>query len=138
MSLDLSVALVGLGGGAAAASYASQMVARYLLKKENESTETIDAKIQRLSSSLLNASRAIGEIEAEISSRKALVDDLREDAEKHKAILELKPEQVKAISSTLTEGIRVQNSRSFWIGVGINFLLFLAGAAASYAFTTMS
>jgi hypothetical protein len=130
--MDELTSLIAVAAAGSLASAIFELFSAYFQKKRTPVEQTLDERIASLSQALSSASQTISQIETEIGDRQKLVVELQNDAERHKHILELEPEKVKAISSMLTQEIKKDNRRSFWVGILVNFLFFLAGAGVSY------
>jgi len=122
--------------GGATASALVGFAQGYLDAKKNKGRkETIEERISKLTGALKDSSRLVAEIESEIETRKQLVEELQEDAEKHRKLISMNGEQVQAIAQVLGGELRKESKKSFWKGVGVNFIFFLLGASASWLFS---
>jgi t-SNARE complex subunit (syntaxin) len=108
--------------------------AQRALEKELQSRgtkETIEERINKLTSSLQESTNLIAEVESEISERSALVEKLKKDAETYEQLVKLKASEVEAVAQLLRGELKKEGSRSFWKGVLVNFLFFALGLIAS-------
>jgi len=103
----------------------------YLRERKRSKEETIQDRIQRLTTSLREATELIGNIESEINGRSALADKLRSDVETYSKIVQLKKPEVEAVAQLLREELKREGRRSFWKGFATNFVFFLLGAIAT-------
>jgi t-SNARE complex subunit (syntaxin) len=111
-----------------------QRVLQSLLEKKEQSRgtkETIEERINKLTSSLQESTNLIAEVEAEIFERSALVEKLKKDAETYEQVVKLKGPEVEAVAQLLRGELKKEGSRSFWKGVAVNFLFFVLGLIAS-------
>ena len=128
MSLDIiSIAIAG-----GAASLASGIFAEFAQKRSRKSI-TLEQRIDKLTTALKESSRLVSEVESEIQSRQRLVSELQQDAERYKNLITLNQEQVDAVAQVLKGELRKEGRKSFWLGVFVNFVFFLLGAALSWA-----
>lgn len=74
----------------------------------------LESRIESLSTSLQTAATVISEIEAEISARQALVDQLRRNAETARQVAILNKEQSEAIAQALKLQLDKKDDESFW------------------------
>lgn len=94
--------------------------------------ETIEQRIKRLSSSLVEATSLIDQIEQEIKSRQALAERLKEDIKIYRKLASLSQVEVEAVAQVLRRELRTESQRSFRKGVLINFVFFMLGAGFSF------
>jgi TolA-binding protein len=73
--------------------------------------ESFEDRVERLSRSLSEAGRVVGQLEQEIKSRQQLVDHLREEQQ----LLELSRDEVDAVAQTLRGELRREGRKSFWL-----------------------
>ncbi len=128
--IDIISILLAVTATGAVAAALSEFVQRYFRKKREE--ETIEQRIERLSTSLSEAVGLINQIEEEITSRQALVDKLRSDIETYNNLVSLKQTEVEAVAQVLRRELRTEGRHFFWRGVAVNFLFFVLGAVASF------
>lgn len=100
--------------------------------------ETIENRVQILTTSLQQAIELISEIEGEIRARSVLVEQLQKDMELYDKLVELKRPEVEAIAQLLRGELRMESKSTFWKGFAVNFILFLLGALASWLITTLT
>lgn len=127
--LEITALAVG-----AAISVLEPLIRRHL-GLEKRPTHTIEQRVQRLSSSLVDASRVINEIEQEIQQRQALVTKLQQDAQVYKEIVDVNRPQVEAISQVLRGELQRGERRAIWIEVAVNFLFFVLGIIVTLVLT---
>jgi len=106
-------------------------ILKSLFRAETEE-ETIEQRIKRLSSSLVEATSLIDQIEQEIKSRQALAEKLKEDIRIYRKLASLSQVEVEAVAQVLRRELRTESQRSFRKGVLINFVLFMLGAGFSF------
>lgn len=102
------------------------------LKRRKPSGETLENRIEKLTSALKESSRLVSEVEREIQSRKTLVDELREDADKYQKLVSLNRDQVESVAQLLQAELRKEGTKSFWKGAALNFVFFAIGAGISW------
>ena len=103
----------------------------YVLKKYRR-PETLEIRINKLSSALRESSKLVAEVEGEISKRQELVTELQRDAERYQKLVALNKEQVDAVAQLLQGELRKEGTKSFWKGVVVNFVFFVLGAVFSW------
>jgi hypothetical protein len=128
MSLDITL-IMGIAG--AVASLSASMISQYFIKGR-QGKETLEDRINKLTSALQQSSHLVGEIEKEIETRKNLVLELKQDADKYQNLVSLNREQVDAVAQLLQGELRKEGTKSFWKGVIANFIFFIMGAAFSW------
>ncbi len=100
-------------------------------QRERETEPTVEQRIDRLTSALTEASRAIQQIESEMNERRHLAEELQRDVETYNRLKELNQQQIEAITQVVGEAATGEARRSFWYGVAVNFGFFLLGATVS-------
>lgn len=128
MSIDLPSIVVATG---AVASLAASFLTQYF-EYRHRGSETLEERINKLTSALQESSRLVAEVEKEIQMRQSLVVELKSDAEKYQKLVSLNREQVDAVAQILQGELRKEGSRSFWKGVAVNFIFFVLGALVSW------
>jgi hypothetical protein len=128
MSVDVSV-ILGVAG--AAASILGSLLTEYF-KQKKRGKETLETRIEKLTSALQESSRLVSEVEREIASRRDLVAELRRDADKYQNLVSLNRDQVDAVAQLLQGELRKEGNKSFWRGAALNFVFFAIGAAISW------
>jgi len=128
MSFDmiLPVTLAGL-----LSSIAAGLIEIFVFKKYRKS-ETLEIRINKLSSALKESSRLVSEVEGEIAKRQSLVAGLQADAERYQQLVTINKEQVEAVTQLLQGELRKEGSKSFWKGVLANFIFFALGVFLSW------
>lgn len=127
--LQMTMAITG--GIGASATYE---ILRYLLGDKTKE-ETIDQRIRRLSSSLIEAANLISQIETEIASRQALAEKLKNDIKIYEQITSLKQSEIEAVTQVLRKELKNENRRSFRDAVIVDFVFFVVGAGFSFILT---
>jgi hypothetical protein len=122
--IALSAVVIGL----LASIFAEFIKRRYGAEKE----EGIEDRVQKLTTSLRQATGLISQIESEITKRSELADRLKADVDRYKKLRSLSQPEVEAVAQTLRFELQKEGTKSFWKGVLVNFIFFLLGAAASY------
>ena len=97
--------------------------------------ETVQDRIQKLTTSLREAAELISNIESEVKGRSALADKLQSDVETYNKIVQLKKPEVEAVAQLLREELKREGKRSFWKGFAMNFVFFLLGAITAVIIT---
>ena len=97
--------------------------------------ETVQDRIQKLTTSLREAAELISNVESEIKGRSALADKLQSDVETYNKIVQLKKPEVEAVAQLLREELKREGKRSFWKGFAMNFVYFLLGAITAVIIT---
>lgn len=128
MSFELITALAVSGS---IASVIASAVEVFVLKKYRR-PETLENRINKLSSALKESSRLVSEVEGEISKRQTLVTELQQDAERYQKLVSINQEQVEAVAQLLQGELRKEGRKSFWSGVIVNFVFFGLGALLSW------
>lgn len=131
MSFFIEPALIVTAG--AIASALAQLLQVWLKKKKT--AESLEDRIKKLSDALQQSSHLVSEVEAEISERQKLVNELQKDAEKYEALKAINQEQVDAVAQVLSGELRKEGNKSFWKSVAVNTVFFICGAALSWYFT---
>jgi hypothetical protein len=91
----------------------------------------LPTRIQTLTRSLNSAAETVGQIEAEISKRQALVAQLQKDAETASKISALNKEQLEAVAQVLRSEIKNDQSQNFWSAQVLAFFYAALGVALS-------
>lgn len=128
--MELVPLIIGVLTAVFGAAVGVETARRYLRMKHEE--ETVERRIQRLSTSLKEAVGLINQIEEEIKSRQALVKKLKSDIETYNSIVSLKRTEVEAVAQVLRKELKKEGRRSFWRGIAVNFAFFVLGAVASF------
>jgi TolA-binding protein len=131
MALELISVVAVAGAVASVLASTVELVVRRHRKKD----ETLEDRITKLTNALRESSHLVAEVEGEIKSRQNLVLELKKDAEKYQQLVTLNKEQVDAVAQLLQGELRKEGSKSFWKGVGVNFVFFVLGALVSWAMT---
>lgn len=128
MSFDmvLPVTLAGL-----LSSISAGLIEVFVFKKYRK-PETLELRINKLSSALKESSRLVSEVEGEIEKRQALVAELQADAARYQQLVAINKEQVEAVTQLLQGELRKEGNKSFWKGVLVNFVFFVLGALVSW------
>ena len=119
-------------GGVASLSFAISQTT------EPTPPETLDDRIERLTSSLYENVRVISEIEQEIKKRHATVTQLKADHERYSKLKEMDATDVEAIAQQLEIVVAIESKRSFWKSVLVNFTFFILGSSVSAGITWWS
>ncbi len=128
MSLDLLSTVTAAG---AVISISASILTQHLERK-HRGKETLEERINKLTSALSDSSRLVAEVEREIQSRQNLVVELKNDAEKYQKLVSINQEQVNAVAQLLQGELRKEGTKSFWMGVAVNFIFFVLGALVSW------
>ena len=105
---------------------AQHILSTYLWEKQKNNT--LQERVDRLTSSLGDAMTLLSEFESEIKTRSALVDNLKKDIKQYNKISKLNKDEVEAIAYLLRGELQKGSRKSFWQGFVINFIFFLLGA----------
>ena len=132
MAIELIIITVAFG---IAASTTAASIQSYFEKKSKKE-ETLEDRINKLTSALKESSHLVTEVEGEIRSRQKLVSELQEDAEKYQNLISLNQEQVDAVAQLLQGELRKEGNKSFWESVVLNFVFFVMGAGLSWYLAT--
>lgn len=133
--MEASVVIIIVGTTGAIVSLLFQVL--NLKRREAVTAETTEQRIQRLSGSLIEAARLIGEIEEEIKGKHSLVEKLKSDIETYSEIATLKESEVEAVAQVLRKELSMEVRRSFWRTVAVNFGFFIGGAIVSGLLVTL-
>ena len=128
MSLDFLPIIATAG---AVASVLASILTQYFERK-HRGKETLEERINKLTSALSESSRLVTEVEREIQTRQNLVVELKNDAEKYQKLVSLNQEQVDAVAQLLQGELRKEGTKSFWMGFAVNFIFFVLGALVSW------
>jgi hypothetical protein len=74
-------------------------------------------------------------MQKEIEERRAMVDNLRNDAETYRRLRDVNQKELEAVAQVLGGELRREGRRSFWVNFATNFGFFILGAAVSIATT---
>jgi hypothetical protein len=91
----------------------------------------LSVKIQTLTSSLNSAAQSIGQIEAEITKRQALVEQLQHDADVAAKLSALNKDQMDAVAQVLRSEIKSDERQNFWSAQLLAFFYAALGVALS-------
>jgi t-SNARE complex subunit (syntaxin) len=105
------------------------------LPKAKEKTETLKERAGRLNSSLQNAISLINEMQNQVQLNQELVVKLQTDVERYDKLVKLKKEEVESVVQVLRSELHSESRKSFWMGVGVNFLFFVLGSGVTAAIT---
>lgn len=103
-----------------------------VFSKKNKKEETLEDRINKLTSALKESSHLVSQVESEIQSRQLLVKELQDDAERYEKLVSLNQNQVDAVAQVLQGELRKEGKSSFWKGVAVNFVFFILGAGTSW------
>ncbi|MDA0168419.1 hypothetical protein OJ998_04910 [Solirubrobacter taibaiensis] len=129
----LAVLLGALAGSAAVGEQVRSFFRLRASEHQDPAENTLDHRVADAKDALERAASAVGELQADIERRHAIVDELAS----RQALLELTREQVEAVAQTLQGDLGEDTKRFFWRGVVVNLLFFLAGIGASVATTLL-
>ena len=129
MSFEVITIAIGIGG---IASGIAGFVNGYYHKTHSKN-ETLEDRINKLTSALKESSHLVTEVEIEINERKNLVKELQKDAEKYEKLVSINKDQVEAVAQLLQGELRKEGNKSFWKGIMVNFIFFVLGAGVSVA-----
>ncbi|MBB1319372.1 hypothetical protein H5123_17240 [Shewanella sp. SR43-4] len=129
MSFEVITLAIGIGG---IASGIAGFVNGYYHKTHSKK-ETLEDRINKLTSALKESSHLVTEVEIEINKRKNLVQELQKDAEKYEKLVSINKDQVEAVAQLLQGELRKEGNKSFWKGIMANFIFFVLGAGVSVA-----
>lgn len=127
MSIEI---LITVAAGVAASAISATL--QSFFEKKGKKEETLEDRINKLTSALKDSSQLVTEVEKEIQSRQQLVSELQKDAEKYQKLISLNQEQVDAVAQLLQGELRKEGNKSFWKGVFVNFVFFIMGAGLSW------
>lgn len=127
MSLEIITTIVA---GALTSTIAS-LAYEFFAKKEKKQ-ETLEDRINKLTSALQESSHLITSVESEIQSRQKLVSELQDDAQRYEKLISMNQEQVDAVAQVLQGELQKESKKSFWKGVAVNFIFFIMGAVVSW------
>jgi len=127
------MSILGIALGAAVAVSAGFTIVRLLLGRgEEEKEPTLQDRISNLTKNLESSAAVITEIEAEISKRKSLAQQLETDIERDKKLKEISKDQVEAIAQTLRIPLVKESRKSLIINAIITFVVALVFFAIGY------
>jgi flagellar basal body-associated protein FliL len=93
----------------------------------------LSSRLEALSSNLAITSESIRQVESDIERTKALVADLEKKKLLYEEAITLNRDQVEAVAFLLDQQQKEENKRSFWINVGIGFVVnLLTAVLATY------
>jgi len=121
--------MIGIVSTATVASIATSLLRAKF--KKSDPKPSLEVKIKKLSSSLYDSASLINEVEKEIAQKEGIVVKLQKDADTYSELSKLKKSEVEAITSVLQTTLDKQGDKSFWSGVIVNALFFIAGAIVS-------
>lgn len=124
MGVDVEI-LTALVGAVAAAVGASASM-RILLRSRKRA-ESFEERVARLTHSLNEAGRVVGELEREIASRRRLVDELRQEQVR----MEFSREEVDAVAQALRAQLRHQGQRTLLLSLVQGAAFFVLGVVAT-------
>ncbi|AZN32684.1 hypothetical protein [Pseudoalteromonas sp. Xi13] len=130
MSSEIALIMTSAAGIGAIASAIAAVFQSFRYRKENKQ-ETLEDRINKLTSALKESSHLVTEVEQEIQSRRHLVVELEKDAEKYQNLVSMNKEQVEAVAQLLQGELRKEVDKSFWKGILANFVFFILGAGVS-------
>ena len=127
--MSFEIATVVTAG--ALASTISSLVYEFISKRDKKE-ETLEDRINKLTSALKESSHLITTVESEIKSRQKLVSELQDDAQRYEKLISMNQEQVDAVAQVLQGELKKESKISFWKGVTVNFVFFILGAIVSW------
>ncbi len=101
------------------------------IRRRRGTETTVEERIDRLTTSLTEAARAIQQIESEMNERRVLAEELQRDVETYNRLKELNQQQIEAITQVVGEAATGEARRSFRSGLVANFAFFILGAIVS-------
>jgi vacuolar-type H+-ATPase subunit I/STV1 len=132
---EILIAVLAVLGGILAAIL--QYVEILKIKKRKKE-DTLEDRVDKLTSSLKEATGLIDEVESEIRSRTALAEKLESDIKSYKELAEIKKQEIETIVQFVRGELRTESRKSFWAGFSINFLFFILGVGATIAITLIT
>jgi len=109
------------------ASVSYETLKRIFVQSENKQI-TLEERINKLTGSLLDASKSIDDIETEIAQRRSIAERLKQDAEQAQKLKDINAEQVAAIAQTLRGELRQESNSSYWSSIWTNVFFAFLGA----------
>lgn len=109
-----------------------EVISTILKRKNVRKEDDITSRIKEVSTVLESSVQELGELQNELEERVKMVEKLKEEAEQAETIISLTEEQVKAVRAALNNELQREGRKSFWQGVTVNFIFFVAGAIVSY------
>jgi gas vesicle protein len=125
--LELFVSILAILIGALASVLGSLIFAFKKGKRE----QTIEERIQKLTTSLRDATSMIGEVEKEIKERSTLAEKLQSDVEHYNQLVKISKPEVEAIAQLLRGELRREGGKTFWKSVIVNFVFFVLGVVTT-------
>jgi len=107
-------------------------------KMEKQKGDTLEDRVNRLTSSLKEAAGLIDEVESEIRNRSTMAEKLGSDIKSYKELAEVKKKEVETIVQFVRGELRTEYRKSFWAGFSINFLFFILGVGATIIVTLIT
>lgn len=129
ISTILGIAL----GTAAVATSVLSLVRLQLTRRKRGKEPTLQDRISRLTKNLESSVAVITEIEAEISKRKSLAQQLEADIERDKKLKEINEAQAEAIAQALRIPLEKESRKSLITNAVISFVVALVFFAIGYA-----
>jgi TolA-binding protein len=129
----VSVEIIATLGAGVLASVVAGVIQSFFSHKNSKNEETLEDRINKLTSALKESSHLVTEVEAEINERRNLVQELQKDAEKYEKLVSMNKDQVEAVAQLLQGELKKEGNKSFWKGILANFIFFVLGAGVSVA-----
>jgi ABC-type multidrug transport system fused ATPase/permease subunit len=117
------------------AAFAIVLLIEGMNRRSLRSGDRRRARIERLSASLTDALTTIESIKSEVADGERVLARLESEVETATQLAQLSSEEAKAVLAQMKETVRAATSRSTWVQVVINVVLFLAGVVITLLWT---
>ena len=97
------------------------------LRRTRAREPSFSERVEQAIKALRDASKIVGDLDTEISSRRAAVERLQDQQE----LLKLDRKEVEAVSHLLQGDAKRESRRAVWISVGASAFFFLAGVGVT-------
>lgn len=103
----------------------------YRTKNEKRDRAELEEKLDELTLTMQRSADLVAEVEAELSVRRAAVEQLKTDAEAARNVAQLSEEQRQAVALILRGAVAKEGRKTFWLGALVNLLFFVAGVGVT-------
>ena len=127
----INILLIDHSTGLITALYRRYIRNQYFKQSITKGDVNFAQRVKTLTASLGESVTLIGQMQAEIEARQALIDELAANSKTYKKLMELDQDEIEAVIQVLRSELSHENKKSFKIDLIKDVGLFLLGVAIS-------